>query len=336
MVWNLFKNNQEGKQGKKEEGLFLRTLSSFSQGVSKAFRKLMGEKELSSEAFEALEELLLEADFGPALTEKMMETVQLARLEPGEDPLEKRIASLKTLLLEQCSTDSGNEAILDIFEKPSFPSEEKKSPFVVLLLGVNGSGKTTSTAKLAYRAKMQGKRVLVAAADTFRAAAVGQLKEWSETIGCEFFGDEKIKDPSALCYKALSRGKEEGMDLVLIDTAGRLQNREPLMQELEKMQRSCEKVLGRKIDAKLLVMDAVTGQNALSQSERFEQTLGIDGVVLTKVDGGAKGGALVQMMQKHKVPILYLGHGENIEAIKPFVLETFIDQLLTFSEQRQS
>lgn len=324
MVWNFFNRD---KGAATEKGFFAKSWSFLSKSLSNSFKRLMGEREISPEALESLEELLLEADFGPGMSQKMIDVVHFAKILPEEDPLEKRLLALKELLMNECAQSITSRS-QDIISQLESAERSGAGPLVVLMIGVNGSGKTTTTAKLAARAVAKGKKVLMVPADTFRAAALEQLKSWSQIIGCDFFNEENIKDPSAICYRALEQAKSNSMDLVLIDTAGRLQSKEPLMQELEKMQRSCEKVLGRRADATLIVIDAVTGQNAMSQGEGFDQALGLDGVILTKIDGGAKGGSVVQLMQKKQLPILYLGCGESVEDLKLFDLNEFIQSLL--------
>lgn len=206
-------------------------------------------------------------------------------------------------------------------------------PEVVLLIGVNGVGKTTTIAKLAYRAQLQGRKVLIAAGDTFRAAAIEQLEIWAKRVGAGFYAKTAGADPAAVAYEAMDKAVSEGYDLLLVDTAGRLHTKANLMEELHKIR----KVLGRKHPGaphrSILVIDATTGQNALSQTKLFNEACGVDEIVLTKLDGTAKGGIVVAVAMQFGIPITYVGLGEKMEDMRPFNGSDFAMALLGVEEK---
>ena len=229
-------------------------------------------------------------------------------------------------------------AILDLFRKHALsllevPSRGRSSipalgePTVILVVGVNGSGKTTSIAKLASRFQSQGKKVLLAAADTFRAAAIEQLELWAQKLHIEIILSKPGADPSAVAFDALTAAKARGCDLVLIDTAGRLQNKTDLMKELEKIRRTCAKVIPTAPHQTLLVLDATMGENALDQAEAFDQFTPLSGMVLTKLDGSAKGGIVLSIYQRLGIPILWVGTGEGSEDLQPFDPDAYVEGL---------
>ena len=196
-------------------------------------------------------------------------------------------------------------------------------PFVILVAGVNGSGKTTTIGKLASKFAAEGRKVMLAAGDTFRAAAIEQLKIWGERTGAKVIAREQGADPASLAFDALSEAKAEGADVLIVDTAGRLQNRAELMGELEKMVRVMKKVDPAAPHAVLLVLDATVGQNALSQVEVFGKIAGVTGLVMTKLDGTARGGILVAIAEKFKLPIHFIGVGEGVDDLAPFAAKDF-------------
>jgi fused signal recognition particle receptor len=201
-------------------------------------------------------------------------------------------------------------------------------PAVILVVGVNGSGKTTTIGKLAHMLRSQGRRVIVAAADTFRAAAIDQLRVWAERAGAELVAHQPGADPAAVVYDALQAAKARGAGAVIIDTAGRLQTKVPLMEELKKVRRVIEKADGRAPDETLLVLDATTGQNGLSQARHFAEAVGLTGIVLAKLDGTAKGGIVFAIADRLKIPIKFVGTGEKIEDLAPFDPRAFVTALL--------
>ncbi len=201
-------------------------------------------------------------------------------------------------------------------------------PEVVLMIGVNGAGKTTTIAKLAYRDRMQGKKVMIAAADTFRAAAIEQLQVWAERVGALFHAKQAGSDPASVAYEAMDRAMSEGVDVLYVDTAGRLQTKVNLMDELSKIRN----VIARKHPGAphrtVLVLDATTGQNALSQAKLFKESAGVDELILTKLDGTAKGGVAIAVAMQHKLPITYVGLGEKVEDLRPFNGDDYAEALL--------
>ncbi|MCS7188832.1 MAG: signal recognition particle-docking protein FtsY [Bacteroidia bacterium] len=268
---------------------------------------------IDAQSREEIEELLLCADVGPSATEKILKelesSLQKVPLQAGETLLDR----LHTTLLE-------------IINRPFTPRESK--PYVILLVGVNGVGKTTTIARLAYNLKKEGKKVLIGAADTFRAAAVEQLRIWSERLGTALVEKGMGVDPGAVAYETIQRASREGYDIALIDTAGRLHTKTPLMQELGKIYRVIGKALPGAPHEVLLVVDATTGQNALRQAEVFMQAAPCTGIVLTKLDGTAKGGIAFALVEATGLPIRFVGVGEKADDLIPFSPEAFVRGLL--------
>lgn len=292
-----------------EKGLEKSRLS-FWQRIKTIFT---GRQSLDPESREEIEELLLSADVGPAVTEKILSALEK---EVRENPLregETLLDRLKVLLIQ-------------LVDRPFTPQEGY--PYVILLVGVNGVGKTTTLARLAYRLSQEGKKVLMAAADTFRAAAVDQLKRWSERLQIPLVEKGMGADPGAVTYEAIQKAIKESYDIVLIDTAGRLHTRTPLMQELGKVYRVAGKALPGAPHEVLLVIDATTGQNALRQAEAFTQATACTGIVLTKLDGTAKGGIAFALVEETGLPIRFIGVGEGAEDLLPFSPAAFVQGLL--------
>jgi fused signal recognition particle receptor len=265
------------------------------------------------EFWEELEEILLMADVGVTASQELLKRLKpKVRQAGGRDA-----ADFKALLKAELAS---------VFVEPAEP-EVPRPPEVVLMIGVNGAGKTTTIAKLAHRAQMQGRKVLVAAGDTFRAAAIEQLQVWSKRVGAGFYAKAHGSDPAAVAFEAVDHAMKEGYDLVFVDTAGRLQTKHNLMEELKKINR----VLGKKLEGAphrtILVLDATTGQNALSQVKLFSQASPVDEVILTKLDGTAKGGIIVAIALEFKIPISYVGLGEKMEDLRPFSGQEFADAL---------
>ena len=263
--------------------------------------------------WEELEEILLMADVGVGATQELLKRLRpKVRQAGGRDA-----ADFKALLKEELAA---------VFLEPKAP-KVPQAPEVVLMIGVNGAGKTTTIAKLAHRAQMQGRKVLVAAGDTFRAAAIEQLQVWSKRVGAGFYAKTHGSDPAAVAFEAVDYAMKEGYDLVFVDTAGRLQTKHNLMEELKKINR----VLGKKLEGAphrtVLVLDATTGQNALSQVKLFSQASPVDEVILTKLDGTAKGGIIVAIALEFKIPISFVGLGEKMEDLRPFSGQEFASAL---------
>ncbi len=215
-----------------------------------------------------------------------------------------------------------------ICSKNKIKSNNSIKPYVVLVIGVNGVGKTTTIGKLAYNYKQEGKKVLIAASDTFRAAASEQLEIWSERAKADIVINEKSIDPASVAFEAIEKAIKENYDILLIDTAGRLHNKAYLMDELNKLNRIISKKLNRAPDETLLVLDGNSGQNAIVQADEFSKTALITGLVVTKLDGTAKGGIVFQICAKNKIPVKYIGVGEAIEDLKPFNAQEFISALV--------
>lgn len=288
-----------------------RTSSKITGGITGIFTK----KKLDRELLGELEDALIAADLGPSTAARLTEA--LAR-----DRFDKEITEheVREIFAKEIS------AILKPVAQPLALSARK--PHVVLVIGVNGSGKTTTIGKLAQSYKKAGKRVMLAAGDTFRAAAVEQLKIWGERAGVAVVARETGADAAGLAYDALAAAKAEGADLLLIDTAGRLQNKSDLMTELQKVIRVIRKLDPEAPHSTLLVLDATTGQNAHSQVEIFKAMCDVTGLVVTKLDGSAKGGVLVALAEKFKLPVHAVGVGESAEDLKPFDAEVFARGLM--------
>jgi fused signal recognition particle receptor len=261
------------------------------------------------ETLEALEELLIMADVGVAATDEIVEAVR-ARSRRNE--------SLKALVKHE---------ILQIFRDAERPVGNGTQPHVMLIVGVNGTGKTTTVGKLANQIKNEGRKPLICAADTFRAAAVDQLQVWADRAGVDIVRARDGSDPAAVVFDAIAAGKSRHRDTVLVDTAGRLHTRTNLMHELEKIRRVAEREVPGAPHEVLLVLDATVGQNGIAQAREFTNVAGVTGIVLTKLDGTAKGGVAVAIAHDLKVPIRYVGVGEGIDDLLPFTPSDYVDAL---------
>ena len=268
------------------------------------------------ELLEELEEILLIADVGmnsaSFILEDLKKDVAKNRIRENEEVLEQLKSRMKEILSQNI--------------KPITFTENK--PLVILMVGVNGSGKTTTIGKLAQRWKQEGKKVLLAAGDTFRAAAINQLQVWADRAGINCISQKSGADPSAVAYDAVQAAISRDMDVVLIDTAGRLQTNQNLMEELKKIKRVIGKVLPGAPHETLLVLDATLGQNSISQAKLFHETLELDGFVMTKLDGTAKGGVLFNLSGELKLPIYFIGVGEKAEDLQEFDPERFVEALI--------
>jgi fused signal recognition particle receptor len=276
---------------------------------------LAGKKEIDAELLEELEYTLITADIGVRTVEDILERIrqQIDRKSTSD------AAEIKNLIREQ---------LLDVLRASENPIRVVSTPpAVVMVVGVNGSGKTTTIGKLAHRFLGEGRKVLLCAADTFRAAAIEQLEVWAQRAKVDMIRQKTGADPSAVVFDALQAAKARGVDYVIVDTAGRLHTKENLMAELEKMRRTCQRVAPGSPHEVWLVMDATTGQNGLEQARKFTESAGVTGIVLTKLDGTAKGGIVVAIARELNLPIRFVGVGEKIDDLLPFEPETFVNSL---------
>jgi len=273
-------------------------------------------KPLTPEFWDELEETLILADFGVPTTEKIVTGLQTVAKQEAWKTADQAVARFRKDVERFLALD-GSELALE------------RKPAVVLMVGVNGSGKTTTIGKLATRLRGQGKRVLLVAGDTFRAAAADQLAIWATRSGSELVRGAEGADPASVVFDGVRAGKSRDVDAILIDTAGRLQTKTNLMEELKKIRRVIERELGEPPAETLLVVDGTTGQNAISQARLFNETTQLTGIVMTKLDSTAKGGVLVAIVDQLEVPIKFVGLGETPDALRPFVPAEFIDALFT-------
>lgn len=290
-----------------------KTRSALVEGVTELF---IGKKEIDDDLLEELETKLLMADVGVEATSDIMEKLSRQVKYKELDDSDALIKSLKTEL----------RAILEPAEKPLMITGEKK-PYVILVVGVNGVGKTTTIGKLARKLQKQDKSVMLAAGDTFRAAAVEQLQVWGQRINIPVIAQHAGADGASVVFDSFEAAKARGADVLIADTAGRLHNKEHLMEELKKVKRVLSKLDASAPHEVLLVLDAGTGQNALSQVKLFHESLGLTGMALTKLDGTAKGGVIFALAKQSDLPIRFLGVGEQIDDLRPFVAGEFVDAL---------
>lgn len=272
-------------------------------------------KKVTDEYFDELEEILINADIG---VETVMNFVDRLKDRVKREKIDDT-NYLKEVIVDELFIIYVNDEV--ITSKINFSND---SPTVILFVGVNGVGKTTTIAKLADKLKSEGKKVMMVAGDTFRAGATKQLKEWADKVGTLFVGKEEGVDPSSVIYDGLEKALEEDVDVVLIDTAGRLQNKSNLMKELEKINRVIGKIIPNAPHETLLVIDATTGQNGISQAVSFKEITNITGIVLTKLDGTAKGGIVLAIKEKVGIPVKYIGLGEKKEDLQVFDIEKYI------------
>jgi len=278
-----------------------------------------GDRRLDAEQLRRLENALLAADLGVRTTKEMLEAVrQAADGEPLGDAAQLRDALKKQLLgiLSAVPANAkSNGAAADV------------RPRVIFVVGVNGTGKTTTIGKLAHRLHEEGSTVMLCAADTFRAAAIEQLAVWAGRTGSELIKQKPGADPAAVVYDGLAAARARGVDVVIVDTAGRLHTKSNLMQELEKMKRTAAKLVAGAPHDVLLVLDATTGQNGLSQAREFTATAGVTGIVLTKLDGTARGGIVIPIVRELGLPVSFVGTGETADDLVPFDAQTFVNSL---------
>jgi len=283
--------------------------------VDRLEEAVSGKKTIDADLLDELEYALITADIGVKTATEILDQIRM-RVDRS---LVNDAAELKSLIRQH---------LLEVLQAAERPMVRVAvPPAVVMVVGVNGAGKTTTIGKLAQRYKSEGRTVLLAAADTFRAAAIEQLEVWGERTGTEVVRQKQGSDPSSVVFEALTAAKARGVDYVVVDTAGRLHTKDNLMAELDKMKRTVKKVIPDAPHEVLLVLDATTGQNGLEQARRFTETSGVTGIVLTKLDGTAKGGVVVAITRELGLPIRFVGVGEKVDDLLPFDAETFIASL---------
>ena len=298
---------------------FLKSISEKLFKTKESFTKKIHEESIKDEPItdeylEFIEELLIESDFGVKTTRKIMDSIEEG-IENGE---------IKTRRDVEFRI---REVILDILEKVEKPLEIRQKPFVVLVVGVNGSGKTTTIGKLASLNTEKGKKVMLVAADTFRAAAIDQLEIWAKRAGASIVKQKEGSDPASVAFDGVSSGVSRNMDVIFVDTAGRLHTQKNLMNEVIKVKKAITKAYPQAPHEVMLVLDATIGQNAVNQAREFHKALGVTGIVLTKMDGTAKGGIIVAISEEFGIPIRYVGIGEGIEDLKVFNARDFVESV---------
>jgi fused signal recognition particle receptor len=291
-------------------------LSRSSVRLNDGINTIFLRRRLDDEALEELEELLIASDMGIGVAGEVAESLRRTRFNQEVAPEEVRAALAEQII-----------RLVEPVMKP-LRLDPAKRPFVILVVGVNGSGKTTTIAKLARQYRAAGHKVVLAAGDTFRAAAVEQLQVWGERTGCPVVARETGADAAGLAYDALGEARDAGADVLLIDTAGRLHNKADLMGELQKIVRVLKKLDPAAPHAVLLVLDATTGQNAHAQAETFRDMVGVTGIVMTKLDGTARGGVLVSLAEKYGIPIHAIGVGEGADDLRPFDARAYARSLV--------
>jgi fused signal recognition particle receptor len=286
-----------------------------SASIGSAISDLVSKRRLDAATIEELEELLIRADLGVDVAGRIAAAI-------GEGRYDKQVSEteVKAILAAEV------EKVLAPVARP-LAVDPAATPFVILVVGVNGSGKTTTIGKLAARFRAEGRKVMLAAGDTFRAAAIEQLKVWGERTSAKVIAREQGSDAASLAFEALTAATAERADVLIVDTAGRLQNKSELMAELEKVVRVMKKVAPAAPHAVLLVLDATVGQNALSQAAEFSRIAGVTGLVMTKLDGTARGGILVALAARHQLPVHFIGVGEGIDDLAPFAAKDFANAI---------
>jgi fused signal recognition particle receptor len=305
---------------KGKSGFFKRLKAGLSKTHTTVIRRLdeitFGKREISEDLLDSLEEILITSDLGVLTAQNLMEKIRWK-------------VDRKELQQPEKIRDSLKDEIYLILSQQEQPLEIKteQKPFTILTVGANGTGKTTTIAKMANIFKNQGHSVLLAAADTFRAAAIDQLEIWGNRVGCNVIKHKQGADPSAVAFDALKSAKAKDIDVLIIDTAGRLHTKAPLMEEIKKVNKVISRQHPGAPHETLLVLDSTTGQNAISQAKMFKDAINISGIALTKLDGTAKGGVIVAISQILQIPIRYIGVGEKIDDLREFNAKDFVDAL---------
>ncbi|MBO7469451.1 MAG: signal recognition particle-docking protein FtsY [Bacteroidales bacterium] len=314
-LFSFFKRDKEAKEDL-NKGLE-KTRTSVFDRISKA---IIGKSTVDDEVLDNLEEILVTSDVGVDTTLKIIDRIQkrVARDKyVGTSELNAILKEEIASLLQENNSGDGS----------SFDLPEDKKPYVIMVVGVNGVGKTTTIGKLAYNFKMAGKKVMLGASDTFRAAAVDQLKIWADRVDVPIVSQGMGADPASVAFDTVKSAVAQGTDVVLIDTAGRLHNKVGLMNELSKIKKVCQKVIPDAPHEVLLVLDASTGQNAIEQARQFIAATEVNALALTKLDGTAKGGVVIGISDQFKIPVKYIGVGEKMENLQIFDRKEFVDSL---------
>jgi len=317
-LFSIFRGKEKDlQQAQKLDESLNKTKSSFFTKLSKA---LVGKSTVDDDFLDELEEILLSSDVGIETTIKII------------DRLQKKVSKEKYFNTSELVEILKNEIIALLSEHddskiPDFDTENMPKPYVIMVVGVNGVGKTTTIGKLAYQFRMLGKEVMIGAGDTFRAAAVDQLKIWGERAGVTVFSKSMGSDPASVAYDTVFSAASKNTDIVILDTAGRLHNKINLMLELEKVDRVVKKVIPNAPHETVLVLDASTGQNAIEQAKQFIKATKVNTLAVTKLDGTAKGGVVLGIVDQFKIPVKYIGVGEKIEDIQLFDKRAFVELL---------
>lgn len=309
-------NTTSDKALKEEVKIYEKGLTKSREGFVSRLAELTGRyKKVNNEYFDELEEILIMADIG---VNTVMDFIDRLKVRVSSEKIEDPEV-LKEIIVDELFIIYVNDSVL-----VSKINYNQTGPTVILFVGVNGVGKTTTIGKIAWKLKNEGHKVLLIGADTFRAGAVEQLRDWSEKVGVSFYGKEEGADPASVVYDGVSKAKDEDYDVVLIDTAGRLQNKVNLMKELEKMNKVISNLVPDGPSETLLVIDATTGQNGISQAKSFKEITNITGIVLTKLDGTAKGGIVLAIKETVGIPVKFIGLGEAKEDLQVFDIEKYI------------
>jgi len=314
----LFGIFNKDKKQKLDQGLE-KTKSSVFSKLSKA---VVGKTKVDDEVLDNLEEVLITSDVGVKTTIKIIENLE----ERVKKDKYLGIEELNTILKEEITSliDSNkNEDLID------FEFEKRQEPYVIMVVGVNGVGKTTTIGKLAYKFKQANKKVILGAADTFRAAAIDQLKVWGERVGVDVIAQKMGSDPASVVFDTLQSAKSQNADIVIIDTAGRLHNKVNLMNELTKVKKVMNRIIPNTPNEILLILDASTGQNAIEQARQFIAATEVNALAVTKLDGTAKGGVVIGVSDQFKIPVKYIGIGEQLEDLQVFNSAEFVDSLFS-------
>ncbi|SHH01567.1 signal recognition particle-docking protein FtsY [Thermosyntropha lipolytica DSM 11003] len=322
------KEGEEERKENKRAGFFERFKQSLSKTRANIGDKIVNlvktNKKLDDDFYEELEEILIQADVGVETSLELVENIRKSARKNKITDSEK----VMDLIKEETAR------ILGVYDT-SLRVETDEKPAVILVVGVNGAGKTTSIAKLAYRFKQENKKVLLAAGDTFRAAAIDQLQIWADRVGVELIKHQEGADPGAVVFDAINAAKARKADILIIDTAGRLQNKTNLMKEISKVRNIIEREIPSAPHEVLLVIDATTGQNAVSQAKIFKEATGVTGIILTKLDGTAKGGIVLSIAKELNIPVKLVGIGEGMEDLRTFDPVLFAEALLEAGEENE-